>query len=63
MTRPIWQRVYFGEVLWKDKTTKQKVANVAAGIFAFLLLPTPYLFLIVAIAFYAYRYRKVKAGQ
>ena len=63
MTRPIWKRVVFGEVLWKDKTTKAKVAEVAGYVFAVLLLGTPYPYAF-AIVLFAVRYRKLlKARQ
>lgn len=65
MKRPIWQRAFFGEVLWKDMTTAIKVANVVAGFFALMMFMTiPLIFVVAGGALFAYRYRKLlKAEQ
>ena len=70
MKRPIWQRAFFGEVLWKDMTTTQKVANVAffgasGGVFALMMLyAIPLIFVVAGGTLFAFRYRKLlKAEQ
>ena len=65
MTRPIWQRALFGEVLWKDMTTATKVANVVGGVFALMMLyAIPLIFVVAGGALFAFRYRKLlKAEQ
>ena len=65
MKRPIWQRVFFGEVLWKDKTTTAKALDVAGYIFALMMLmKLGLLFVVAAGALFTFRYRKLlKAEQ
>jgi hypothetical protein len=66
MTRPIWQRALFGEVLWKDMTTAMKVANVVAsgGVFALMMLyAIPLIFVIAGGALFAFRYRKLQKAE
>lgn len=65
MKRPIWQRVFFGEVLWKDMTTTLKVANVVGWVVALMMFITlPVIVLLFGGALFAYRYRKLlKAEQ
>jgi hypothetical protein len=64
MKRPIWQRVFFGEVLWKDMTTAMKVANVVGGVFALMMfMAIPLIFVIAGGALFAYRYQKLKKAE
>ena len=65
MKRPIWQRALFGEVLWKDMTTKQKVANVVGGVLSLMMFMSFGVLFVVAVGtLFAFRYRKLlKAEQ
>lgn len=65
MTRPIWQRAFYGDVPWKNMTTKMKVANVVGGIFALMMFMSFGLLFVVGVAVaYGFRYRKLlKAEQ
>lgn len=64
MTRPIWQRAFYGDVSWKNMTTTQKVANVIGGIFALMMFMSfGLLFVIAAAVAYAFRYRKLMKAE
>ena len=64
MKRPLWQRVLFGEVSWKDMTTAMKVANVFGGFFALMIfMEIPLIFVVAGGALFAYRYRKLQKAE